>query len=392
VHNIHSMDRPPTAARRALQLMLVAALVLVLAVLRPLGAALFLAAVLAMVLWPIHQWLTARLPGRGAPAAVILVALVVALVVGPLVGLSAFVVTETAGAIQFVAKTVRSEGTNGLIAKLPDSLEQQVHRLIDRVQIDTGALSASMQEHLTQAGGSAAAALGAAVSATGSLLFQGTMMILALFFFLTNKEGVINWLDEASPLRRGQTRELFAEFVRVCKSVIVSTAATALVQAAAAVVGYLIVGVPYPGFFFALTFIGAFIPAAGAGAVCIIAALLPLLMGHPWKALFLVIYGLVVVGLVDNVVKPLLMKEGGQMHGAVIFFALIGGLAAFGAMGLLIGPLAVALFLAMLRMYQRDYSSNAREHQRIQRGDVGATLEPPRSAPLDSNGRGTLSR
>jgi len=359
--------------------MLVAALVLVLAVLRPLGQALFLAAVVAMVLWPVHRWLTARLRGHAVPAAAILVALVVVLIVGPLVGLSAFVVAETVGAVQSISATIRSEGTNGLIAKLPDSLEGLAHRVVDRVQLDTGAFTTSMQQQLTSAGGSAAAALGAAVSATGSLLFQGTMMLLALFFFLTNKEGVINWLDEASPLRRGQTRELFAEFVRVCKSVIVSTAATALVQAVAALVGYFVVGVPHPFFFFALTFVGAFIPAAGAASVCILAALLPLMTGHPWKALLLVVYGVVVVGLVDNVIKPLLMKDGGQMHGAVIFFALIGGLAAFGAMGLLIGPLAVALFLAMLRMYQRDYSSDVHERQRMLHQGVGSThvLEGP---------------
>jgi predicted PurR-regulated permease PerM len=379
------MDRDEKPARRALQVMLLATLVLVLAVLRPLGQALFLAAVMAMVLWPIQRWLTARFRGHGAPAASILIALVVLLVVGPLVGLSAFIVTETVAAVQSISQTIRSEGTGGLIAKLPDSLERLVHRLFDRVDIDTAALTASVQDHLTSAGGSAAAALGAAVSATGSLLFQGTMMLLALFFFLTNKEGVINWLDDASPLRRGQTRELFAEFLRVCKSVIVSTAATALVQAVAALVGYYIAGVPHPFFFFALTFVVAFIPAAGAASVCIAAALLPLMAGHPWKALFLVIYAVVVVALIDNVVKPLLMKDDSQMHGAVIFFALLGGLAAFGAMGLLIGPLAVALFLAMLRMYQRDYSPDARERQRLHRELSGSplVLDPSDPVPPD---------
>jgi predicted PurR-regulated permease PerM len=118
--------------------------------------------------------------------------------------------------------------------------------------------------------------------------------------------------------------------------------------------------------------------------VCILAALLRLVTGHPWMALFLFIYAIVVVGLVDNVVKPLLMKGGIQMHGAVVFFALLGGLAAFGAMGLLIGPLAVALFLAMLRIYQRDYSEDPSERQAMREQNVGSTrpLEP--RAPISS--------
>lgn len=362
--------------------MLFGALVLVLFVFRPLGGPLFLAAVLAMVFWPIHQWLTARFRGHGGPAAAVLAALVVAVILGPLVGLSAFVVTETADAAQFISETLRSDGTRGLIAELPEPLERQVMRLLERVEIDSSEITQAVQQQLSKAGGTAAVAVGAAVSATGSLMFHAVMMLLAFFFFLTNKEGVINWLDEASPLRRGQTRELFAEFVRVCKSVIVSTAATALVQAAAALVGYMIAGIPHPFFFFALTFIVAFIPAVGAASVCLLAATIPLFTGHPWAALFLVIYAVVVVGLVDNVVKPLLMKDGIRMHGAVVFFALLGGLASFGGMGLLIGPLAVALFLAMLRMYQRDYSADPRDRASMRLQNVGSPshLEPKRSS------------
>jgi predicted PurR-regulated permease PerM len=375
------------SARRALQVMLLGSLILVVAVFRPLGAALFLAAVLSMVLWPLHRWFTARLRGHRAVAAGLLVALVVAVVLGPLVGLSAFLIAETSDAVRFVSETVRSDGTRGLIAKLPDAVEQLLYRVLDRLDVDTSQVMASIQQHLSAASGTAAAALGAAVSATGALLLQATLMVIALFFFLTNKDGLINWLDETSPLRRGQTRELFGEFVRVCKSVIVSAAATALVQSIVALVGYFIASVPYPFFFFAVTFFFAFIPAAGAASVCIAAAALRLLSGHPWMALFLLIYAIVVVGLVDNVVKPLLMKgvmKGGiQMHGAVLFFALFGGLAAFGPLGLLIGPLAVALFLAMLRIYQRDYPEDPGAGQAMSEQEVGAprALEAGTAAP-----------
>lgn len=362
-------------------MLLLAALLLVLAVFRPFGAALFLAGVLAMVLWPLQSWLSAHLRGHDGLGAGLLVLGVVLLILGPLVGLSAFLVAQATDAVQFVSKTVRSDGARGLIAELPDPLEGWLLRSIDRLQLDSTEIMSSVQSGLTSAGGTAAIALGEAVTATGSLLFQGTMMVLALFFFLTNKEGLLNWLDEASPLRRGQTRELFGEFVRVCKSVIVSTAATALVQALAAVVGYYIAGVPYPVFFFALTFFIAFIPAAGAASVCLLAALLRLLAGHPWAALFLAIYAVVVVGLVDNVVKPLLMKDSVGMNGAVVFFALLGGLSAFGAMGLLIGPLGVALFLAMLRMYQRDYAADPRDRLAMQEQQVGSTrhLDSPKA-------------
>jgi predicted PurR-regulated permease PerM len=90
--------------------------------------------------------------------------------------------------------------------------------------------------------------------------------------------------------------------------------------------------------------------------VCLFAALLLLVTGHPYFAAFLAVWGLVVVGLVDNLVKPLLIRRGMEIHGVIVFFSLIGGIATFGAIGLLIGPLLVALFLALLRMYHRDYT------------------------------------
>jgi predicted PurR-regulated permease PerM len=131
---------------------------------------------------------------------------------------------------------------------------------------------------------------------------------------------------------------------------------TSAVQAAAALIGYLIARVPSPMFFACLTFFVAFIPAVGAASVCLVAAALLLITGHTYMAIFLAIWGVVVVGLIDNVIKPLLIRGGMEIHGGVVFFALIGGLAAFGGIGLLVGPLVVAMFLALLRMYHRDFS------------------------------------
>jgi predicted PurR-regulated permease PerM len=109
-------------------------------------------------------------------------------------------------------------------------------------------------------------------------------------------------------------------------------------------------------FFALVTFFFAFIPAIGAAVVSLFAAALLLVTGHPYMAIFLSAWGLVVVGLVDNLVKPLLIRRGLEIHGGIVFFSLIGGLATFGAIGLVVGPLAVALFLAVLRLYHRDYS------------------------------------
>jgi len=207
------------------------------------------------------------------------------------------------------------------------------------------------------------------------------LMLIALFFTLTHGDEMVSWLDSVSPLPPGQTRELLATSKRVSFSIVVSTLVTSTVQAVAALIGFYIAQVPSPIFFASVTFLAAFIPAVGAAVVSLVAALLLYVTGHPYMALFLVSWGLVVVGLVDNIVKPLLIKRGMEIHAAVVFFSLVGGLAAFGAIGLLIGPLVVSMFLSLLSMYHRDFSPQKRQTPDVP--GVPDTPEPPATEPTD---------
>jgi predicted PurR-regulated permease PerM len=350
--------KSPLAAKRFFLGLLALSTIMLAMVLQPFAEALFMAAVLAGALWKLNQKLSRKLKNRRGIASGVIVAGVILLVLGPIIGLSAFVYREASAGFKFVNVTFQSEGVQGLLGKLPAPLRNLGEKIIEQLPKDEeGALDEeSVGKSVTAQGGKAAAVVGSAVSATGTLVFQLIMMLIALYFLLLQGEELVSWMDQASPLRIGQTRELLLEFKKVSYSVLVSTVITSAVQALAALVGYLIARVPHPLFFAAVTFFVAFIPAIGAGAVCVVAALLLFATGHPYMAIFLGIWGVVIVGLVDNVIKPLLMKADMEMHGGLVFFALLGGLAAFGATGLLIGPLVIAAFLALMRMYRRDFS------------------------------------
>ena len=338
-------------ARRFFVLLLSGATLLLAVVVRPLASALLVAAVLAGVMEPLHAMLAARLRGRPALAAGILVSSVVVVLVGPIVALAAFLLREGNDALTFLSTTMRSEGVTHLLTKLPDSLEkvatEALARLLDVHQM--------VERQMGAQGGKAVATVWAALSATGSLLYGAAMMLIALYFLLVQGGELVSWLDDALPLRPGHTRELLAEFKKVSFSVIVSTVISSGVQALVALIGYLICRVPHPVFFAALTFFMAFVPALGATSVCLLAAATLFVTGHPYLGLILAIWGIAVVGLVDNIIKPLLIKAGMEMRSAVVFFALIGGLGAFGPIGLIIGPMVVALFLALVRIYRRDF-------------------------------------
>lgn len=345
-------------AHRFFLLLLAAVAVLLALVVRPLASALLMAAVLAAVLAPLHVRLTKRLRKHPGLAAGLLVAAVVVVLVGPILGLAAFLLKEGAEALTYLSNAARGDGLRDLLAKLPDSVERLANQGLERLSN----ANETVGKQLGAQGGKAAAAVWAAVSATGSMVFGATMMLIALYFFLADGGDLAKWFDSALPLRKGQTRELVAEFKKVSFSVIVSSIATSAVQAVAALIGFLIARLPHPIFFAAVTFFTAFIPAIGAATVCLVTGAVLYATGHPTAGIFLGAWGLVVVGLADNVVKPVLIKIGMEMRSAVVFFSLIGGLAAFGAIGLIMGPLVVALFLALVRIYRRDYRHEAEEH------------------------------
>jgi predicted PurR-regulated permease PerM len=332
--------------------LLVGAAILLGAVIAPMSSELLLAVVLAGVLRPVEVWLTKRFRGRRALAAGIITLLLVVILVGPLAMLITVVVRDGSDGVRFILGAVHSPKVADIVGWLPDSARDFVLDAIDRLPRDLN----DVVGQISAQGNTAATAVGASVVATGSFLFHGALMLIALFFSLTHGEEMVNWLDSVSPLAPGQTRELLATSKKVSFSIIVSTIVTSAVQAVAALIGFYIAQVPSPIFLASVTFLAAFIPAVGASVVSLLAALLLYVTGHPYMAIFLSVWGLVVVGLVDNVIKPLLIKRGMEVHGAVVFFSLVGGLAAFGAIGLLIGPLVVSMFLSMLAMYHRDFS------------------------------------
>ncbi|RKG63558.1 AI-2E family transporter [Corallococcus sp. CA054B] len=342
-------------ARRVFAGLILLSILLLCLVIRPFAEAFFLAAVLAGTFYGLHTRLKKRLRGHGNVSAGLIVGGILLALLLPLGGLTAFVVAEVSEGARFVTEAVQKDGMRGLVEKLPSGIQGPVSKLIERLPLEQAELNQKLQEQVTTQSGTAAKAVTGAVAATGTIILQLTMMLIALFFFLTDGARLVQWIESVSPLRRGQTRELLREFKSTSVSVLVSTIATAGVQAAVALIGFLIVGVPAPLFFAGLTFFLALIPAVGAAVVVLFAAGLMFLSGHPWAALFLAIWGIVVVGLVDNVVKPLLARKGMNQHGAIVFFALLGGLAAFGAVGLLLGPLIVAFFLSVVRIYERDY-------------------------------------
>ncbi len=355
-----SADPEPSSVARVVLIVLIVLSILLLGfVIAPFAGAYFIAAVLAGALYPLYLRLTARLRGRRALAAGLLTGAVFLALVLPTGGITALVVKESVDGVTFVRETLSSEGVHGLIRRLPGPLQKLGDRVVSSIPSTADELNTMAGEQSSRA----AAAVGGVLAATSQALVQTGMMLIALFFFLLDGRQLVTWLESLLPFRRVRLTELLVEFRGVSVSVLVSSALTAGVQAVASLIGFAIARVPNLIFFVLVAFVLAFIPAVGAASVSIVLSLLLFAGGRTGSAIFLLLYGVVVVGTVDNVAKPLLMRfgsstEGTQLDEAVVFFALLGGLGAFGAIGLLAGPLIVVFFLTMLRMARREFAGH----------------------------------
>jgi predicted PurR-regulated permease PerM len=224
-----------------LALIILAAALLAL-VIAPVAEELVVAAVFADVLWPAMQWLSKRLRDKRGIAAGLITFTVILLLLGPVATMVTYVVRDGADAVHFISDAARSEDVAALVGRLPESARNMIENAIDRLPRNIDELMIAMEGHE----GEAVSTVRKAVTATGSFAFAMALTLIALFFLLVRGKELVEWLEGASPLGRGQTAELFTTFQKVSYSVVVASAATAAVQAIAALIGYLIVRVPSP--------------------------------------------------------------------------------------------------------------------------------------------------
>lgn len=361
-----------SSARALPTALILVALVLVAFVIRPFAPALFLAAVLGGALFPFCTRLSRRMGGRRSLAAGLLTLLVVLAFVLPLGGATAFLVGMAADAVQWLRTILEERGLHGIVDRLPEPLQGLGEKVVDAMP-DEGA---AIEDLPSGQGGRAAAAVGGVLGATANALLQTAMFLVALFFFLLEGDRLVAFLDRQRPFKRIHVAELLRDFRRASVAVLVSAVATAGVQSVVALFGFVVARVPNVLFFALATFFLGLIPAIGAASVPVAVGVLLLVTGKYLAGAFLVGWGLLVVALVDNVLKPYLMKNGVELHGAVVFFALLGGLAAFGGIGLIAGPLIVVFFVSALKIYEREIAPSSDAY-----ADAPVVPPPPPGPP-----------
>jgi predicted PurR-regulated permease PerM len=197
------------------------------------------------------------------------------------------------------------------------------------------------------------------LGATISSITTVSIMYFILYFMLIGSKEMEYWLEEHIPMKNKNVDLLGSELKKLVISNAVGIPLTAIVQSLVALLGYWIAGVPDLGFWFVFTCITSIVPVIGAGLAYIPICAILYANGHGNAAIILMLYCIIVVGTVDHVFRFALQKKLGDIHPLITIFGVIVGLELFGFIGLIFGPILIALFILLIRIYLNEFSSDS---------------------------------
>jgi predicted PurR-regulated permease PerM len=319
----------------------------------------FWAAVLATVFFPLQRRYVARLGGRRSLAALATMLTIIGLIVVPLFLVGVAVSREavylhdqiTSGAIDLQAPLRFLRRMTPLASDYLAGFGVDVDGLVQR--LSTSAIAVS------QFIASRALGIGQDVLRITALFF---LMLYILFFLLRDGSQLVATLIRVLPLGDGRKRQLLAKFADVSLATIKGTLVVGVVQGAIGAILFWVLGIPAPVFWGSLMAVFSVLPAVGPGLIWLPAAVILLGMGQIVKGIVLIAAGVLVIGLVDNVLRPVLVGRDTQMPDYLVLLATLGGLAIFGVSGFVIGPVIAAFFLVVWEMFAQEFAERPIPH------------------------------
>jgi predicted PurR-regulated permease PerM len=314
-------------------------------VLQPFLTALLVAGVLAIATWPLYRRIDEGMGGRSTWSAALMMLLILVLVVIPI----ALLASAVADQLPSVFSTIKGWFAGGI--KVPEALQNVPvigDRIYDHLTVlvsDKDQLTALAQRALEPAGKLSVAA----ARTLGDGILQLLLVTFIVFFYYRDGHRVAEVIGRISGRISGEmSAEVLDIIVGTTRSVFIGIVGTAAAQGIAAFIGFLIAGVPAAFLLSVGTFVLSVVPT-GPVLMWGGAAIWLYLQGDTGWAIFMVIWGAVVISSIDNFLKPLLIARGSTLSLALIFLGVLGGVIAFGFIGVILGPVLLALGIALGR-------------------------------------------
>ncbi len=366
-----SPDATPEAIRFRRAFLLCLALgisVIFLLVVRTFLLTVLLAAIFAGMAYPLYRWLLTHMTvavrkpppqakvslfyrwfllrmGRQLAAAITLLLLLAG--VGIPVALFLALVTSEAvqinqGAQAWFQEAGRMDQVHSLLQQIPFS---------DQFLPDADKIVEILGEAAGRTGPFLMGVLAAATRGTLSFFLQAFVLIYAIFYFLVKGPALLRRVLHYIPLDPRQKDELLERFVSVTRATLKGSLLIGLIQGGAAGLGFWVAGVPGPAFWGTVMVVLSILPAIGATIIWIPAVIYLLLVGEVASGVGLLVWCAVVVGSIDNLLRPRLIGRDARMSDLLILISTLGGIFLFGAVGFVVGPIVAALFVTVWHIY-----------------------------------------
>ena len=312
------------------------------------------AAILAMLFFPLYTIVLRWCGGRETLAAFALTLGITAGVVLPTVSLSSVITREGASLYHRVSEYVTSGELNATIQRLHAS---RFGRLVDRLEayeIDWNAAARSSVDTVSSVIVSQVTSVARNVAV---FLLDFTIMVFTLFFLFRDGERLYRGLRDVIPMDPGHKDAIFSVLYQTLSAVTQGMVATAVAQGVLTWVALWSLGLPYTAFLGVVAGFLSLIPFVGAAGVWIPCTIYLAASGDLVRAIILLVYGSLVISMVDNVLRPLLIGGQTRLPTLFLFFGILGGVQTYGVLGIFLGPVLLAIVIAFIRIYQEQFST-----------------------------------
>ncbi len=312
--------------------------------LQPYAIVLMTSGVMAVITTPLERALRRKLGGHRSVSSFLIVLLVLVLIVVPLVITGIVMVNQAVN----LAQTLIAEngsifainfGANPFFQHLPIAVQQYI------VAIDLRAGLLGIAQWASQH-------LGQIFSSAGDFLFKTFVFFICLYYFLVDRERLVHEALVLSPLRDKTDSNILSNMTGTIRAVVAGSVVVALAQSIIAGIGMTIFGVPGALIWAALVIVASNIPFIGTASVMAPACVYLFLSGHEAAGIGLAIWSIVLVGLVDNFLRPIIVQGRTSMHPLLVLLTILGGLQVFGPIGIIVGPTILAAFLSLVQLYK----------------------------------------
>jgi predicted PurR-regulated permease PerM len=325
-------------------------------ILWPFYGAVLWGAVLAIVFAPLYRRLSRSMRQQRNLAALTTVMIVVFIVILPLTLIAASLVQEASGVYEKFQSGELNLARN--FQQVVDSLPTWVANLLDRFGLTN---LAGVQERLSAGLMKGSQFLAAQALNIGQitleLIVRLFVMLYLLFFLLRDGDELFRIIKDAIPLRAEQQRAVFKKFATVIRATVKGSIVVAVVQGALGGLIFWFLGVRAPLLWAVLMAFLSLLPAVGAALVWLPVAIYFVATGAVWQGLVLIAYGVLVIGLVDNFLRPILVGTDTKMPDYVVLISTLGGIEIFGMNGIVLGPMIAAMFIVVWDLFSASRSA-----------------------------------